>query len=248
MSQPAYLRILHALRARIAAGEWRVGDQIPTDEELMALFGVSRFTVRAALDVLVADGVIKRYRRRGSFVAARPDGASAWMLTSLDDLVMHGFPTEPILLDVALLPCPEPVAGVLGLDAAAPALRIRALRTADGAPYSHSVIHIPEAFTRNFPPDWESRVSTEPFVSLVANANALPVHRAIQVARAVAAEGEAAAMLQVTAGTPLLVLERTFHSRDGVVLEHAEIACRPDRYRQIIEFRSTNAATREDSC
>lgn len=64
MSFPAYLQILQALRARLTNGDWRVGDQIPTDEELTQQFGVSRFTVRAALDVLVADGVIKRYRRR----------------------------------------------------------------------------------------------------------------------------------------------------------------------------------------
>ena len=57
MELPAYLQILSVLRARLVRGEWRVGDQIPTDEELMQQFGVSRFTVRAALDVLVADSV-----------------------------------------------------------------------------------------------------------------------------------------------------------------------------------------------
>ena len=54
MSFPAYLQILKALRAHLTSGDWRVGDQIPTDEELTQQFGVSRFTVRAALDVLVA--------------------------------------------------------------------------------------------------------------------------------------------------------------------------------------------------
>ena len=88
------------------SGDWRVGDQIPTDEELMQQFDVSRFTVRAALDVLVADGVIKRYRRRGTFVVARPHGAGTWMLTSLDDLVLNGFPTRPIVLDDIEAKCP----------------------------------------------------------------------------------------------------------------------------------------------
>ena len=108
---PAYLQILHSMRTRLASGDWRVGDQIPTDEELMAHFGVSRFTVRAALDVLVADGIVKRYRRRGSFVVARPEGAGTWMLTSLDDLVLSSFPTAPIVLDAAECRCDAQIAG-----------------------------------------------------------------------------------------------------------------------------------------
>jgi GntR family transcriptional regulator len=137
MSLPAYLQILQALRARLVNSDWRVGDQIPTDEELMEQFGVSRFTVRAALDVLVADGVIKRYRRRGTFVVARPQGAGSWMLTSLDDLVLSGFPTRPMVLDAVEAKCPAHVAGALGLDDEVRALRIRVLRKADGEPYAH---------------------------------------------------------------------------------------------------------------
>ena len=247
MTQPVYLRILQSLRARIACGDWRVGDQIPTDEELMRLFDVSRFTVRAALDLLVADGVIKRYRRRGSFVTARPDGAATWMLTSLDDLVLSGFPSPPIVLDVAETRPDTHTAGALGLDDDGRALSIRVVRKAEGAPYAYSVIHIPEALARNLPPDWHARTETEPFVSLVANANALPVHKAIQIARAIAAFGDIAAMLDVIEGAPLLALERTFLTRDGAALEHAQIYCRPDRYRQTIEFRSTDAAIREET-
>jgi GntR family transcriptional regulator len=52
MSLPAYLQILQSLRTRLANGDWRVGDQIPTDEDLMQQFDVSRFTVRAALDAM----------------------------------------------------------------------------------------------------------------------------------------------------------------------------------------------------
>ena len=44
MSLPAYLQILQSLRTRLANGDWRVGDQIPTDEDLMKQFDVSRFT------------------------------------------------------------------------------------------------------------------------------------------------------------------------------------------------------------
>lgn len=247
MLLPVYLRILETLRARLAKGDWRIGEQIPTDEELMQHFGVSRFTVRAALDVLVADGIIKRYRRRGTFVIARPQGAGTWMLTSLDDLVSSGFPSPPVVLDATTVRCPSAVANVLGLDDHGRALRIRVLREADGGPYSYSVIYIPEALGRKLPAGWQSHLESEPFVGLVAKANARPVHKAIQVAQAIAAPAEIARILGTAVRAPLLVLERTFLAREGTALEHAQVFCRPDRYRQIIEFRSNNIRVPEEA-
>ena len=241
MLSPVYLQILQTLRARIAKGEWGIGAQIPTDEELMQEFGVSRFTVRAALDVLVADGVIRRYRRRGSFVIGRAPDAGTWMLTSLDDLVSSSFPTPPILLDATHVRCGPPVVDALGLDDDPRALRIRVLRTNDGVPYAFSIIHIPRAYARTLPTDWRQQVDKEPFVGLVVAANGFSVHRAIQVAQAVGASGEVSERLGVAPNTPLLLLERTFLAREGAALEHAQIYCRPDRYRQIIEFRASDA-------
>lgn len=245
MAQPAYVRILLDLRSRLSQGEWRVGDQLPTDEDLMQLFGVSRFTVRAALDGLVADGLIKRYRRRGTFVAARPDGAATWMLTSLDDLVSSSFPTAPILLKVGKARCEAEAAGALRLEDNARSVCVRVLRRTEAGPYAYSLIHIPARLAERLPEGWQDRSESEPFVSMVAAANALAIHRAIQVARADTAAGEVATILDVVEGAPLLVLERTFLTRDGLALEHARIFCRPDRYRQIIEFRSTRRVEEE---
>jgi GntR family transcriptional regulator len=243
MIQPTYLRILQILRTRLANDDWRIGDQLPTDEELVHEFGVSRFTVRAALDMLVADGVIKRYRRRGTFVVARPRGAGSWMLTSLGDLVTSGFPTPPIILDACQPVCDALAAAALDLDDDADLLRIRVLRRADREPYAYSEIHIPQALARKLPRDWQERTGTEPFVGLVADANGLPVHKATQIAEAVAAPAPIAALLETAVGEPLLKLQRIFFARPGTALEHAQIFCRPDRYRQIIEFRASATAT-----
>ncbi len=241
MELPAYLQILSALRARLIRGDWGVGDRIPTDEELMRSFTASRFTVRAAVDVLVADGIVERFRGRGTFVVARPEGAGTWMLTSLDDIVRSSFPSPPTVIDAVGVACDRPVARALGLADAARALRIRVIRTSEALPYAYSVIHIPGLLAKALPRDWRSRVGEDAFVGMVASANAIAVAKAIQVASAVAAPAAVARRLCVDPGVPLLRLERTFLTRDGGAIEHAQIFCRPDRYRQIIEFRANRA-------
>ncbi|MBE3577594.1 MAG: GntR family transcriptional regulator [Limnochordales bacterium] len=66
--QPLYLRISNTLRRQIASGDFRPGDLLPSEAQLMAEFRVSRHTVRAALAHLERDGLITRVKGRGSVV------------------------------------------------------------------------------------------------------------------------------------------------------------------------------------
>lgn len=68
-NKPIYIQIRQALERSILYGNLRPGDRIPSELELMGHFGCSRMTVNKALSQLVADGLIVRKRRSGSFVA-----------------------------------------------------------------------------------------------------------------------------------------------------------------------------------
>jgi len=65
---PIYYQIASALRRRIADGEWRKGNQLPTEPALAKAFGVSRMTIRQALVELEEDNVIVRRQGAGTFV------------------------------------------------------------------------------------------------------------------------------------------------------------------------------------
>jgi GntR family transcriptional regulator len=71
---PKYYQVERALRARIA--RLRPGDSLPPEPELCEEYGVSRTTLRQAMDLLVAEGRLQRFQGRGTFItAARVDYA-----------------------------------------------------------------------------------------------------------------------------------------------------------------------------
>lgn len=71
-AMPRYLQLAGLFRRRIETGEWALGEQIPTVEELAVECGVARHTVRQALGLLESDRLISRYRAKGTFVDRRP--------------------------------------------------------------------------------------------------------------------------------------------------------------------------------
>lgn len=67
-----YRQLATLFRHRIETGVWSVGEQIPTVNELAASCDVARETVRQALDILEGEGLIRRFRAKGTFVTAAP--------------------------------------------------------------------------------------------------------------------------------------------------------------------------------
>ena len=69
MGSPVYIQIHNQLRENIENGYWKVGQKIPAERELAAEFGVSRMTLRQAIQTLVDEGVLERRVGSGTFVA-----------------------------------------------------------------------------------------------------------------------------------------------------------------------------------
>ena len=92
-----YIQLAGLFRRRIEAGDWAIGRQIPTVDDLTTECRVARATVRKALDMLEDEGLIERYRAKGTFVRERPrrelwcEVATDWsgLLAPRDDAVIE---------------------------------------------------------------------------------------------------------------------------------------------------------------
>ncbi len=247
--QPAYRQILDTLRERISRGDYPVGERMPTDEALMSEFGVCRYTARAAVQVLVADDVVRRFRGRGSFVVATPETSGQWALNSLDDLIDHSFAHLVRVRAKGFVSgdeAPE-AAKALGLAGDERICRLVAVREGNGAPYTYSEIFLPMEIAERLPQRSLTGAIHGAVIRMIERHCGVPVAHALQVASAAAANPEIARLLDLPEGTPLLLLERTYASRDGRVLQFARVYCRSDRYRQTVEFRRRQPAADGDA-
>src|SRR5215470_334542 len=85
-----YLQLATLFRRRVEIGEWAVGARIPTVDELAGEFGVARLTIRQALGQLEHDGIIQRFRAKGTFVRKRRPQATRAQECSLRAIVICG--------------------------------------------------------------------------------------------------------------------------------------------------------------
>ncbi len=101
---PLYLQISTLIRQRIEVGFWRANDQLPTIAQLVEEFKVARATVRQALGVLESDGLIVRYRGRGTYVQEQPETPNVIISISVDrdKFVADIEGDQPLLIETEL--------------------------------------------------------------------------------------------------------------------------------------------------
>jgi GntR family transcriptional regulator len=212
-----YLDVAAALRERIADG---LLGALPSEAELGGEFGVSRVTVRRALEALRDEGLVASRRGAGWFVAVDPVRQTLGRVTTVEGaLEAAGAVPGRRVLEFAFESAPADVAKALGLAADADVLRVTRLNLADGEPFAVVTVWVSATLGAHL-----SRADVEraTFFEL------LPLHgvepgRVQQTITAVAADRTTARRLHVPTGAPLLASRRLTYDRRGdpvIVSEH----------------------------
>ena len=221
-----YSRVETVLAGEIAAGELKVGDQLPTEDRLVARFGVSRITVRRAVQNLVSRGLVEIRRGKGTFVAAP---RITHELTELSGFVedMHALGRKPTarVIGKEIVTADAAVASQLALTRGARVVRIHRVRLADGIPISFDETYLPLEIGKKIITD---NLKAEPIFSLLERKYDVPLIEADYKLDAVPAEPEIAKALKVKPRSPIFRIERTSYSTGGRPVDYERLHYRGD--------------------
>jgi len=204
---PLYKQIKRLLVENLRRGDWKPGAAIPSEMELAARFQVSQGTVRKAIDELAAENLLVRRQGKGTYVATHHEPRSQYRFLRLmaDDGLAKTSHSE--FIDCRRLRAPAEIAERLGLKAGASVVFVRRLLRFDTTPVVLDDIWLPGRMFRGLSAE-RLAAYTGPLYGLFESEFGVPMIRADERLRAVAAQGEAARLLQVAAGSPLLLVER----------------------------------------
>jgi len=228
---PLYLQLKAALEERIRTGALSPGQALPSERRLAEMLGVSRLTVRRALDELVAGGVLTRRQGSGTYVTPRVEQPLSVLSGFSEDMRARGMVPGSRWVKRERGQASPTEAMTLSLAPGEPVVRLLRVRTADGRPMAVEHAVIPARFLPDPGAVGESLYAT------LKGQGLLPA-RALERIRAVAATERVAELLGVGPGTPVLYIERVSYLSDGTPLEFTRSHYRGDRYDFVAELRS----------
>ncbi len=232
---PRYLELQARLRNALASGRLAPQQALPSERELCTDFGLSRVTVRKAMDGLVAEGLLVRLPGAGTFVArsgdARPRVEKSFSKLSSfsEDMTSRGRSAKSTWISRATGTVTPEEALSLGLSPGSSIYRFHRIRYADGAPMALEYSTIAGYCLAS-----ADAVDESLYDALQAAGNR-PV-RALQRLRAVAFTAEQADRLDVPAGHAGLLIERRSFLSDGRTAEHTRSYYRGDAYDFVAEL------------
>jgi len=237
-------RIYLLLKDAILSGRLPAGNKLPGENKLAEQHGVSRVTVRRAMEALQETGLVTRKAGVGTVVLEQPLDATvmtASVSNLMPNMVKMSQASQVRLLEFAYVPPPEMIRERLGMGHGSKVQRSVRVRMIDGKPFSHLVTHVPETIALHYT---EMAVANTPLFVLLERSG-VKVDHASQSISATLASHEVAQALDVAVGSPLISLTRVVYDEQGRGVEHLDALYRPDRYRFQIDLeRNGNGDSR----
>ncbi len=227
---PLYVKIRESLREKISTGELERGEKLPSEDELAALYGVSRMTVRQGTSELIDDGLLYRRHGVGTFVTLPHIERDHSQLTDFfDNSSLRGINARAVILDFEILPAIPKIARQLLLKTNESLIHIKTFRQIDEILVTLHDSYIPHKLFSEFVQGDLLTFEVQHLWSKFAE-KGYPVKWAKQKIEARLADPYLSKLMQINPGSPILFKERTVYSEDGTPVEFSYCYNRGDMY------------------
>jgi GntR family transcriptional regulator len=213
---PLYQQIREAINRQIEMGQLPPGSLLPPEIELARDFGVSRYTMRAALDTLVRNGLLERQRGKGSVIIRPPIQQSLSRFYSVaHEMLSRGANLKTKVLERGYLSAShelaQPATQWLDIEDPDQIGYLWRLRLVDEAPFLLEWLTFPAALCPDLlvePVEETSDLAAGPFYDALTSCAGIVVSRARETLRPALVMGQEANLLQAPQRTPVFLVER----------------------------------------
>jgi GntR family transcriptional regulator len=210
-----------------------VGEAIPSERQLSADLGVSRLTVRAALDDLVREGFLVRRRGSGTFVSEPKIAQELTMTSFTEDVRRRGMNPASRTISLEIVPAGARLGRLLHVSPSEPNVVAKRLRLADRETMAIETLHVRSALV---PGLTAGDLEGGSFYELLRERYGVSIAGGVQSIEPTVTNEEESELLGVPLHSPAFLFERTTRSREGGIVEYVRSIYRGDRYRLVTEL------------
>ncbi|MDA1477004.1 GntR family transcriptional regulator [Bacillus changyiensis] len=231
---PIYYQIETEIKKLVESANLKPGDLIPSEREFAETYGVSRMTVRQAVNNLVNEGILVRQRGKGTFIAKPKIEQTLEGLTSFsEDMKSRGMSPSTKMLGFQIMDCDQRMALKLKINEGTSVYEVKRIRLADGIPMAYEISYLPVGLLKGL----TEEIMYASLYDYIENTLSLKIARATQTLEPSIAYKAESESLDIDEGTPVLLIERYSYLEDGRPFEYVKSIYRGDRYTFIIDMK-----------
>lgn len=235
---PLFQQLEDLIREQINNGTLSPGDRIPSESEFSKTHGISRMTVRRALDRLAMEGLLVRKQGKGAFVAKgkfhyTPSTTFSFSTT----LKRLGHSVQTRVIDLRIVPTPPLPALDLGITEGSPSIYLERIRFVDQKPAALHTAYMPSVYFSGL---LSEDLAAEPLNVLMQKVSGLSISRSVDTIEAALIRPKEAALLEVNENAPILLVRGTAYTESGLPIKSTKAIYRGDLFRFSINPESNS--------
>lgn len=224
---PLHVQFKSMIRAQVRSGQLQPNEALPGERQFVQTYGLSRTTIRHALNELVAEGVLYRRHGKGTFVSPQKlEQNLTWLKGFAEELQEQGLSVEVRILVAEMRQAPSEVAGKLHLGPGEQVAFVKRLVSVNEMPlFVDRTYVVPQIGSLLLGTD----LANEPIYVIVERLG-YPIREGSQTISAIQLSAADAQLLEVRTHDPALAIRRITYVEHDAPIEYAEAFYRADRY------------------
>lgn len=231
---PLYYQLKQLLLEEIQSGNFSENDCLPTEIELSTMFGISRPTVRQAINELVNEGYLSRLKGKGTFVTKpKINQEFVHIIENFNEgMLRKGIKPKTKVLDLKIIEADEELVQALEVEPGDKVIELLRLRYANDEP----IVLVNTFIPYDLCPELLEVNLKEVSIYATFEKNNLFIKKVRRIFEAQRSSETDAQLLEIPEGDPLLYFETKARLSNGTVIEFSKLKYRGDRNKFVVEL------------